>query len=74
MLHYSIGQTTGRTGHWTTEEDNKLKDAVQLHGGKNWDGITALVPGRTRVQCQSSWHSAADPRIVPTSARSTTGK
>jgi hypothetical protein len=28
-----------RTGCWTTHEGIKLKDAVQTHGGKNWDAI-----------------------------------
>jgi hypothetical protein len=31
----------------------KLKAAVQIHGGKNWDAVAALVPGRTRKQCQN---------------------
>jgi hypothetical protein len=29
-LHSSIDQVQGRTGKWTTEEDDKLKDAVQF--------------------------------------------
>jgi hypothetical protein len=49
----SIDGTTGRTGTWTEDEDIKLKDAVQMHGGKNWIAIAALVPGRTKSQCNS---------------------
>jgi protein involved in temperature-dependent protein secretion len=54
-LNPSIGQTNGRTRKWTEDEDSKLKDAVQTHGGKDWAAITALVPGRTRRQCWDRW-------------------
>jgi hypothetical protein len=52
----STDQTHGRTGKWTASEDAKLKDAMQRYGGKNWIAITALVPGRTKMQCSSRWH------------------
>jgi hypothetical protein len=42
----------GRSGTWIEDEDSKLKDAVQMHGGKNWGAISALVPGRTKNQCR----------------------
>jgi hypothetical protein len=61
--HTSIDRTAGRTGTWTKEEDDKLKDAIQMHGGKDWDAIAALVPGRTRSQCSSRWHNAWAPSI-----------
>ncbi len=54
----NIDPTTARAGRFTPDEDNKLKDAVQRHGGKDWDAIAALVPGRTRKQCSSRWHDA----------------
>jgi hypothetical protein len=47
----SFTRTPGHTGVWTTEEDIKLKDAVQMHDGKNWHAIAVLVPGRTKMQC-----------------------
>jgi hypothetical protein len=53
VVDASIDGTTGRTGTWTEDEDIKLKDAVQMHGGKNWIAIAALVPGRTKSQCNS---------------------
>jgi hypothetical protein len=46
-LKHSIDGASGRTGKWSEYEDSELKDAVQLHGGKDWDAIAALVPGRT---------------------------
>jgi hypothetical protein len=44
-------------GIWKDDEDIKLKAAVQRHGGKDWVAIAVLVPGRTRLQCQSKWHN-----------------
>jgi hypothetical protein len=62
-LDPSIARTAGRTGKWSKYENIKLKDAVQTHGGKNWDEIAALVPGRTRMQCHSRWQNTLDPSI-----------
>jgi hypothetical protein len=61
-----------RTGKWSEDEDIKLKDAVQMHGGKKWGAIAALVPGRTKIQCCSRWHDALDPSIDRATGR--TGK
>jgi hypothetical protein len=62
VLDPSIDRTPSeRTGKWAENEDIKLKDAVQMHGGKNWDAIAALVPGRTEVQCSNRWYTTLDP-------------
>jgi hypothetical protein len=50
-LKPSIYQATVRKGSWTTEEHDALKKAVENYGGKKWDAIAALVPGRTKPQC-----------------------
>jgi hypothetical protein len=55
VLDTGIDRANKRNGKWADAEDLKLKDAVQTHGGKNWDAIAALVPGRTKRQCQSRW-------------------
>jgi hypothetical protein len=60
----SIALTAGRAGRWAEDEDLKLKDAVHMHGGKNWDEIAALVPGRTKTQCSSRWYDALYPSIA----------
>jgi myb proto-oncogene protein len=60
-LDPSIDRTTGRTGKWVEDEDIKLKDAAQTHGGKNWGAIAALVPDRTRIQCHNRWVDVLDP-------------
>ncbi len=36
-------------GHWTSEEDQLLHDAVKSNGGKNWKKIAEALPGRTDV-------------------------
>jgi hypothetical protein len=69
VLDPSIVRTNERTGKWAEDENSKLKDAVQLHGGKNWNAIAALVPGRSRIQCQSRWKDISNPNIDRASAR-----
>jgi hypothetical protein len=49
VLDPRIDRANERPGTWTKDEDIKLTDAVQTHGGKNWASIAALVPGRTKV-------------------------
>jgi hypothetical protein len=63
FLDSSVDQGTVRSGKWTEDEINKLKDAVQAHGGKNWDAIASLVPGRTKNQCCKRWHNILHPCI-----------
>jgi myb proto-oncogene protein len=61
-MHLKSDETTARVGKWTTEEDVKLKDAVEKYSGKNWVAISALVPGRTKNQCCNRWHDALHPK------------
>jgi hypothetical protein len=63
VLDPNINREKRRTGKWLEDEDIKLKDAVQTHGGKNWVAIAALVPGRTHFQCRSRWKDTLDPSI-----------
>jgi myb proto-oncogene protein len=64
-LDSSIDGTAGRTGKWAQDEDSKLKDAAQMHGGKNWSAVAALIPGRTQKQCLNRWKDFLDPSIDP---------
>jgi hypothetical protein len=64
VLDPNIDRANGRTGKWTEDEDLKLQGAVQMHGGKDWAAISALVPGRTRSQCCNRWHDVLDSSIV----------
>ncbi|CEM17376.1 unnamed protein product [Vitrella brassicaformis CCMP3155] len=49
---------------WMADEDERLKEAVKLHDGKNWKKIAALIPGRTDVQCLHRWHKVLMPGLV----------
>jgi hypothetical protein len=61
FLKQSIDPASVRTGKWTKDEDDKLKNAVQAHGGKKWGDTAALVPGRTKSQCYTRWYYVLDP-------------
>jgi hypothetical protein len=69
-LDTNIDPTTARSGKWTVDEEKKLRDALQTHGGNNWEPIAALVPGRTKMQCRAKWHGTLVSNIDPTTARS----
>jgi hypothetical protein len=68
-LNSSIDRASESTGKWAEDEDIKLKDAVQLHGSKDWVPISALVPGRTKTQCQNRWHYVLNRSIALTAGR-----
>jgi hypothetical protein len=71
---------TVATGRWTPEEDANLTSAVtntcNKKGGKehkiDWVAVAALVPGRTKNQCNQRWHSALKHSIDQANGR--TGK
>jgi hypothetical protein len=54
---------------WTKDEFIQLKRAVQIHGGKSWDAISALVPGRTKTKCWNRWNDEVTPSIGTVSGR-----
>jgi hypothetical protein len=60
---------TARKGDWTTEEDDKLVDAVEKYNGMNWQETAALVPGRTKKQCQNRWKRVVESKKNETTAR-----
>jgi hypothetical protein len=69
-LDSSIDRASRRKGKkWSAVEDNKLKDAVQRHGEKDWAAISALVPGRTRNQCGHRWRDVLNPSVALTAGR-----
>ncbi|OHT16504.1 hypothetical protein TRFO_41773 [Tritrichomonas foetus] len=37
---------------WTSEDDKKLKELVELHGEKNWTKIASIFGNRSDVQCR----------------------
>jgi hypothetical protein len=56
---------THRSDEWTygymeSNEDNKLRDVVPTHGGKDWVTVVALVPSRIKRQCYDRWTKYVD--------------
>ena len=51
-------------GNWTSEEDELLRSAVQLYGGRNWKKISDMIPERTDVQCLHRWQKVLRPGLV----------
>jgi hypothetical protein len=62
-LDPSIDRANGRTGKWEEDEDINLRNAVQMHAGKDWAAIAKLVPRRTNLQCRHRWHGFLKPSI-----------
>jgi len=66
-----ISSTRGETssnegkakGHWTKEEDEKLKSLVDIHGTKRWKYIASLLCFRNGRQCRERWSNQLDPSI-----------
>jgi Pyruvate/2-oxoacid:ferredoxin oxidoreductase delta subunit len=47
----------------------RVKNAVQIHGGKSWALIAALVPGRSKQQCSNRWYQCLDPSLEQANGR-----
>lgn len=45
-------------------QDEVLRRAVQLHGGKNWKQVAEYFEGRTDVQCLHRWQKVLNPDLV----------
>lgn len=49
---------------WSKEEDNKLREAIELLGTDSWARVAHYVGfGRTRGQCSQRWIRGLDPSI-----------
>lgn len=51
-------------GNWTTEEDEMLRQAVELFSGRNWKKIASMVKDRTDVQCLHRWQKVLRPGLI----------
>ena len=60
--HEKSGLTVPRK--WRIWEDESLRMAVTLCGGKHWKRIAELVPGRNHVQCLQRWKKVLKPGLV----------
>lgn len=55
---------------WTSEEDEKLRDLIVIHGTLNWTLVAQLMldpndtsGGRSGKQCRERWHNHLNPSI-----------
>jgi len=49
---------------WTAEEDQRLIEAVQLHGDRAWSRVARCLPNRIGKQCRDRWCNHLCPHIV----------
>jgi myb proto-oncogene protein len=61
-----LSSGSDRRGKWTTEEDARLKEAVELFEGKNWKKIASHAFGELKsdVQCLHRWQKVLRPGLV----------
>lgn len=51
-------------GKWSSEEDEALKKAIEIHGEKNWKVVSTHVPNRSPLQCLHRWTKVLRPGIA----------
>jgi hypothetical protein len=57
MPCFHSGPVQSNRHHWQEIEDESLRDAVFVHGGKRWKLISPCIPTKTRspVDCRDRW-------------------
>jgi hypothetical protein len=48
---------------WSTEEDELLRQFVEIHGLGNWSVIAQNIPGRNGKQCRERWMNQLCPAL-----------
>ncbi|EGC32122.1 hypothetical protein DICPUDRAFT_38843, partial [Dictyostelium purpureum] len=59
----ALSNETKAKGHWTKEEDERLRQLVDLYGTKRWKYIASLLCLRNGRQCRERWSNQLDPTI-----------
>ena len=49
---------------WLSEEDQKLKELIEKHGGKKWKAIAKEMDRRSPAQCRQRWAGLSNPNKV----------
>lgn len=52
-----------KRGTWQKKEDDKLVDLVQKMGARNWNEVSAAIPGRSSKSCRLRWWNQLNPAI-----------
>ena len=60
----TTSQENYKTGRWSPEEGDCLRAAVNTYGEGHWKEISALVPGRSALQCLHRWTKALKPGLI----------
>jgi len=58
-----VNRSAAKPRHWTPEEDAMLRQAVKVHGERNWKLIAEMVPGRNHTQCLQRWSKVLTPGL-----------
>ena len=53
-----------KRGSWSTEEDEKLRLAVQAYGSTSWADVAEVIPGRNNEQCRDRWQDNLNPTLA----------
>ena len=48
---------------WTKQEDQSLREYVNLYGEKAWQEVCKFIPGRRAKQCRERWLIYLSPKI-----------
>ncbi|XP_052802522.1 myb-related protein A-like [Mya arenaria] len=64
--HFSIkpGKKLANKGRWLKEEDDKLKQVVELVGSQDWTLVSRYFPDRSDLQCQHRWYKVLNPDLI----------
>ena len=54
---------SSRRKRWTKEEDDALRECVNLYGEKAWHQVCKFIPGRSSRQCKERWFYGVSPNI-----------
>eukprot|EP00002_Diphylleia_rotans_P037869 TRINITY_DN8517_c0_g1_i1.p1 TRINITY_DN8517_c0_g1~~TRINITY_DN8517_c0_g1_i1.p1 ORF type:complete len:549 (+),score=103.63 TRINITY_DN8517_c0_g1_i1:77-1723(+) len=52
------------SSEWTADEDERLKQLVRQHQGKNWKAISQALGNKSDAQCYHRWKKVLNPKMV----------
>jgi len=58
-----VNRVSSTPRHWTEDEDQRLREAVDVYGEKHWKKIAEHVQGRNHTQCLQRWSKVLSPGL-----------
>lgn len=49
------GKTPAAKIVWTPEEDQQLRELVEIHGDQSWHRLCKFMPNKTEIRCFKRW-------------------